>query len=370
MSDLYIGLMSGTSMDGVDVALVDFSKIQPIVIAYQSYPYPTLLLSQLHRLCSSSENEVVSMGHADRAVAICFAEAVNRLLAVIGVKADKITAIGSHGQTIRHHPNGSNGFTLQIGDPNTLAVLTGIDVVADFRRKDIALGGQGAPLAPAFHQAVFRHSQHSRVVLNIGGIANLTYIPKDPRKPVLGFDTGPGNALMDAWCKKHLQQAFDKNGVWAAQGSRDVKLLRQLASDDYFGLPAPKSTGREKFNLAWLEDNLAALGHQCTVESVQATLCMLTCCSIAQQINLLGDVEQVFVCGGGAQNDFLMDLLANELVEAQLSTTEELGILPDEVEAVAFAWLAFAHKNGIAGNLPSVTGASKKAILGGYFPAQ
>ncbi|GAA0859694.1 anhydro-N-acetylmuramic acid kinase [Aliiglaciecola litoralis] len=367
MSNLYIGLMSGTSMDGVDVAIVDFSKIQPKVIAFHTLTYTAELLQKLNQLCAANDDEIVDMGQADRAVAMHFADAVKQILQQTGLQPAQIAAIGSHGQTIRHHPNGQHGFTLQIGDPNTLAVMTGIDVIADFRRKDIALGGQGAPLAPAFHQAVFRHSKHSRIILNIGGISNITYIPKSIEQDVIGFDTGPGNTLMDAWCKRHLGEPYDHNGHWAASGNRDSRLLQQLMVEPFFAQSFPKSTGRETFNLDWLDNHIATLAQSPSAESVQATLAMLTTCTIASQINVFDDVEEVFVCGGGANNDFLMECLENELVEVDLATTNELGISPDAVEAVAFAWLAYAHINHIPGNLPSVTGAAKAAILGGFY---
>jgi anhydro-N-acetylmuramic acid kinase len=361
--------MSGTSMDGVDVAIVDFSKIQPKVLAFQTYNYSPQLLRDLNHLCSPSENELMLMGHADRAVAMHFADAIKQLLDETEIDAQQIIAIGSHGQTIRHHPSGQHGFTLQIGDPNTLAALTGIDVIADFRRKDIALGGQGAPLAPAFHHAIFSHSQHSRIILNIGGISNITYIPNDPNKSVIGYDTGPGNTLMDQWCQQHMHTPYDQNGSWAAQGKCDSQLLNKLMSDPFFALPFPKSTGRETFNMNWLNGHLADLDHAPSVESVQSTLALLTASSIAQQIHLFADVEEVFVCGGGAKNDFLMECLENELVEVELSNTEDIGMSADSVEAVAFAWFAYAYINKLPGNLPSVTGASKKAILGGLFYA-
>lgn len=370
MTNLYIGLMSGTSMDGVDVAIVDLSKIQPKVIAFHTFGYPQSLLQTLDALCKPAHNEVVSMGHADRAVAIHCANAINKLLQHVNLDASQISAIGSHGQTIRHHPEGKGGFTWQIGDPSTIAVLTGIDVVADFRRKDIALGGQGAPLAPAFHQAMFRHSQHSRIILNIGGIANITYIPKDVESDIIGFDTGPGNTLMDGWCQRHINQSYDANGKWAAQGSRDTELLKRLMEDPFFDLAFPKSTGREKFNLGWLDEHIQGLSHQCSAESVQTTLAMLTSCTIAKHVNMFDDVEEVFVCGGGAKNDFLMECLENELVEAELATTEQLGMSPDAVEAVAFAWFAYAYEHGLTGNLPSVTGASRRAVLGGLYKAK
>lgn len=369
MSNLYIGLMSGTSMDGVDVAVVDFSKIQPTIIAFDTFAYPASLHRLLNQLCSVGENEIINVGHCDRAVAQCFAHGVNKTLAKHNISDGNIRAIGSHGQTIRHHPNGATGFTLQIGDPNTLAVLTGIDVVADFRRKDIALGGQGAPLAPAFHQAVFRHSHHDRVLLNVGGISNISYIAQDVEKPIIGYDTGPGNTLMDAWIQKHLKQPYDENGNWAASGTRDGELLRSMLSDPYFSQTAPKSTGRETFHLAWIEKHLQQTKRSISAESVQATLCMLTCCSIADQIRKLDGVDQVFVCGGGAKNDFLMECLENELVEVDLFTTDDIGMSPDAVEAAAFAWLAYSYIHNKPSNLPSVTGASREAVLGGLYKA-
>lgn len=370
MPDLYLGLMSGTSMDGVDVALVDFGKIEPEVIAFDTFPYPARLHRHLHQLCDPQNNEIVAMGRADRAVARVSANAIHSVLSNHNISAKQIVAIGSHGQTIRHHPDGPNGFTIQIGDPNTLAVMTGIDVVADFRRKDIALGGQGAPLTPAFHQAVFRHSQHSRVILNIGGIANISHLPASIKEPVIGFDIGPGNTLMDLWCERHLHQPYDENGQWAAQGNVSAELLSRMLDEPFFKLSAPKSTGRELFNLHWLDDHLKALSSTLSPECVQATLANLTSISIAAEIQKLYNVEQVYLCGGGVKNDFLMKCLENELVECDILTTGDLGIDPDAVEAAAFAWLAkeFMHKS--PSNLPSVTGASREAVLGALYLAK
>ncbi len=370
MPDLFIGLMSGTSIDGVDVALVDFSKIAPKVVDFETVTYPAKLTRQLHNLCASQKDEIFSMGMADRAIARVSADAVRLILKRNHLSANHISAIGSHGQTIRHHPEGTNGFTLQIGDPNTLAVLTGIKVVADFRRKDIALGGQGAPLAPAFHKAVFRHSHHSRVILNIGGIANITYLPANSEQQVIGYDTGPGNTLMDMWCQRHLNEPYDKSGHWAAQGNSCAELLGLLLTEPFFSLTHPKSTGRELFNLTWLDQHISQLSNEISAESVQATLANLTSITIAQQIQKLGDVEQVFVCGGGGKNDYLMECLENELVECEVQTTNELGIDADAVEAAAFAWLAKAFMQKSPSNLPSVTGASREAVLGALFLAR
>ena len=357
-------------MDGIDAALVDFAGLHPRLIDCQTFPYTPQLLDDLHRLCAVSENEIALLGRSDRAVARAFAQASKSLLASNYLEAEQIIAIGSHGQTIRHMPDGEDAFSLQIGDPNSISALTGIDVVADFRRKDIALGGQGAPLVPAFHQAMFASDKHSRVVVNIGGIANITYLPKDNSKQVLGYDTGPGNTLLDAWCKKHRGKEYDTNGEWAAQSTADPQLLRRLSSHPYFQLTPPKSTGRELFHLNWLEQQLAIHGTKLDPQRVQATLVALTSESIAQQIHKFDDVEQVYVCGGGAQNAFLMECLDRDLHDCELCYTDTLGIGTDAVEAMAFAWLAYAHINKLSGNIPSVTGASKAAVLGTYCPGR
>ena len=370
MPQLYLGLMSGTSIDGVDVALVDFSGSQPRLLDCQTFPFSTSLCNELHQLCAPGENEIERMGRADRALAKVFSEASLQLLKNNYVRPDQVKAIGSHGQTIRHIPFGEHSFSLQIGDPNTLATLTGIDVIADFRRKDIALGGQGAPLVPAFHKAVFASPLKSRVVINIGGIANITYLPQRDSDDIIGYDTGPGNTLLDAWCKLHTGKDYDEKGQWAAQRSADPELLQLLCSHPYFVLPAPKSTGREQFNLPWLQENLAKISRHIDPQVVQATLVMLTTQTIAKQVLQFKDVEQVYLCGGGARNEFLVEELESELHECELFTTEELGVEADAVEAMAFAWLAYAHINKIQGSVASVTGATKGAILGTYCPGR
>lgn len=367
MADLYVGLMSGTSMDGIDVAIVDFSNVSPKVIDFHTFAYPENLAKLLHSLCQPHENEIVNFGHADRASARAFAQAVTKMLERNQMRPSEIKAIGSHGQTIRHHPDGQCGFSLQIGDPNTLAIETGIKVVADFRRKDIALGGQGAPLAPAFHKAVFSDHLNSRVIVNIGGMANLTYLPCDQTEAIIGFDTGPGNTLLDGWCRRHQGTEFDQDGAWAAQGKHDAMLLELLLSDPFIQQPYPKSTGREAFNLKWLDQKIAELGHPVSANSVQATLAHFTSRSIAINIHQLSNVKQVYVCGGGAKNEFLMESLENELFDCDLFTTDTLGIHHDAVEAVAFAWLAYAHQHNLPGNIPSVTGAKRTAVLGGLY---
>jgi anhydro-N-acetylmuramic acid kinase len=370
MPQLYLGLMSGTSIDGVDAALVDFSGSQPRLLDCQTFAFPSSLCDELHQLCAPSDNEIELMGRADRAVAEVFAEASLQLLKNNYVRPDQVKAIGSHGQTIRHRPLGEHSFSLQIGDPNTLATLTGIDVIADFRRKDIALGGQGAPLVPAFHKAVFASPLKSRVVINIGGVANITYLPQHDSDDIIGYDTGPGNTLLDAWCKLHTGQNYDEKGQWAAQRSADPELLQLLSNHPYFSAPAPKSTGREQFNLPWLQQNLDSISRHIDPQVVQATLVLLTTHTIAKQVLQFKDVEQVYLCGGGARNEFLVEELESELHECELFTTDELGVEADSVEAMAFAWLAYAHCNKIQGSVASVTGATKGAVLGTYCPGK
>ena len=370
MPHLYLGLMSGTSIDGVDAALVDFSGSRPRLLDCQTFPFPPSLSAKLHQLCAPSENEIELMGHADRGVAEVFAEASLQLLKDNYVRPNQIRAIGSHGQTIRHIPFGKHNFSLQIGDPNTLATLTGIDVIADFRRKDIALGGQGAPLVPAFHKAVFADPIKSRVVVNIGGISNITYLPKCNSEDIIGFDTGPGNTLLDAWCKLHTGQNYDEKGQWGAQRSADPELLQLLCEHPYFLLPAPKSTGREQFNLLWLQQKLNTISRYIDPQAVQATLVMLTTHTIAKHVLEYKDVEQVYVCGGGARNEFLLEQLESELHECELFSTDELGVEGDAVEAMAFAWLAYAYINDIQGSIASVTGATKGAVLGTFCPGR
>ncbi len=370
MSALYLGLMSGTSIDGIDVALVDFSNKKPQLLDYQTVNFASALTHDLHQLCASSENEIELMGRTDRQLAEVSADACLALLKANYLRPDQISAIGSHGQTIRHIPNDKYSFSIQIGDPNSIAALTEIDVIADFRRKDMALGGQGAPLVPAFHQALFSHAEHARAVVNIGGIANITYLPKTGTGQVMGYDTGPGNTLLDAWCKLHTGKNYDDKGQWAAQGKVNAALLTQLLADPYFSAPAPKSTGREHFNLSWLNQQLTEFEQSISPVNVQATLVNLTTQSLCQQIQHFPDVEQVYLCGGGAKNEFLLEELESELHECELFTTDALGVPADAVEAMAFAWLAYAHINRIPGNVPSVTGAKKAAILGTFCPGR
>ncbi|WP_028765989.1 anhydro-N-acetylmuramic acid kinase [Shewanella fidelis] len=363
----YVGLMSGTSMDGIDAVLVSFDGDIPTLIASHTEALPQALLSSLQKLCLPGNDEINRLGHLDRSMGILFGKATNALLAKAKVDKSQVVAIGSHGQTVRHMPNLDMGFTLQIGDPNTIAVETGINVIADFRRKDVALGGQGAPLVPAFHQHVFASPDHQRIILNIGGIANITYLPGNS-DAVTGFDTGPGNGLSDAWIQHQLGQPFDKAGAWAKSGTTDQKMLKHLLSHPYFALSAPKSTGRELFNQAWAEQQLSEFGYLNEAD-IQSTLLDLTCYSIANDALKLVENGEMYVCGGGAYNDELMYRLRKLLPNYKVVTTAELGMDPQWVEGIAFAWLAMRYHLGLPGNLPAVTGASREAVLGSFYPA-
>ncbi|TAK73566.1 MAG: anhydro-N-acetylmuramic acid kinase [Gammaproteobacteria bacterium] len=360
MTELYIGLMSGTSADGIDAALVDFSQTPPVTIATHYQPYSPALREQILALCVQGENEIHRLGELDVVLGSAFAEAVNHLLQQQSLAPSEIKAIGSHGQTVRHAPS---RFTLQVGDPNTIAAKTGITTIADFRRKDIAHGGQGAPLLPAFHHHLFATTKTQRVIVNIGGIANVTLLSS----PIIGFDTGPGNVLMDAWIGLHQQQTHDKDGAWAAQGQVHPALLERLLADTYFHLPPPKSTGREYFHLAWLQQYLET---PTPPQDVQATLAELTARSILLSIQKHQSVGEILICGGGAHNTFLMQRL-QQLAEPHytVDSTQKYGIHPDWVEAIAFAWLARQTLLRQPGNLPSVTGAHQAVILGGIYQA-
>ncbi len=357
----FIGMMSGTSMDAIDAAVFAFSAHQKIeMLATHSTPIPPSLKKELVSLCSPGENAIFRMGTADRWLGECFANCAKTVLKKNGIPLGKIAAIGTHGQTIRHMPSGDFPFTVQIGDPNTIATLTGITTIADFRRRDMALGGQGAPLAPSFHNFLFRDNKKNRVIVNIGGIANITFLPCDTNKKVTGFDTGPGNTLMDAWCAKHLNQDFDQGGAWAASGEVDNALLQHLLNDAYFKKAHPKSTGREYFNLDWLQSHLPINNKPA---DIQATLLELTAQSISQTIH---DQTDIFICGGGAQNTSLLKRLT-ELNKGAVTSTEALGLHPQWVEAATFAWLAKQTLANKPGNLPSVTGAQKPCVLGAIY---
>jgi anhydro-N-acetylmuramic acid kinase len=364
MSKLFVGLMSGTSVDGIDAGLVEFNDNNVRLLDFFYQPYPKALREKIHAISQADQKILLKdYGALDTELGELFATTVLSLLTKAQVPAARISAIGSHGQTVYHAPETPYRFTLQIGDPNIIAQRTGITTIADFRRRDIAVGGQGAPLAPAFHLAVFANTHQIRTIVNIGGIANITVLDNQ----LVGFDTGPGNTLLDFWHQQHRQQAYDENGNWASSGRLHPELLETLKADPYFALPAPKSTGKEYFSAQWLSDKLEAFA-DINPEDVQATLCKLTADSIAEAIQRHAPrSEQVLVCGGGAHNGLLMKLLAENL-SCPLLSTAELGIHPDHVEACAFAWLARQTLNNQPGNLCSVTGAETPVILGGIYP--
>jgi anhydro-N-acetylmuramic acid kinase len=341
----------------------------PVSSAPRACPTPPVCGSELTALATPGPGEIDRLGQADVRVGRHFAAAIDALLAGAGVAKTSVRAIGSHGQTIRHRPRLDAPFTLQIGDPNVIAVETGLPVVADFRRKDMALGGQGAPLVPAFHEAVFRSAQRDRIVLNIGGIANLTVLPARADGAVTGFDTGPGNTLLDRWANRVLGEAMDRDGRLAAAGQVRPDLLARLQSDPYFRQPPPKSTGPEQFTLEWLDAHLAAMGEVVSAADVQATLLALTAETIGSDIRRLPGIQapDVFVCGGGARNPVLMQALQHALPGSKVDRTEALGVPGEWVEAMAFAWLARQHMEKRPGNLPAVTGARRLAVLGGLF---
>lgn len=371
-AEYYIGLMSGTSSDAIDAALISVSsKVE--LIATHSSPITTELRQQIHQLCDPQRGTIDQLGHLDYQLGHAFADTALALIADANIPREKIIAIGSHGQTIRHRPSANpSPFTLQIGDPNIIAEKTGITTIADFRRRDMALGGQGAPLVPAFHRAIFSSDKTDRAIVNIGGMANITWLPKSQlESDVIGFDTGPGNVLLDAWIYKHFQKSYDQNGNWAAQGNTHQHLLDLLLGEEFFGQAPPKSTGREMFNLAWLENNLQQLHQVISPIDVQRTLLTLTAKSIADSINHLARSNtEVYVCGGGALNQLLMKELEELLTPYSVNSTRDLGIDPQWIEAMAFAWLAHQRMKNKTGNIAAVTGAKNPGVLGGiYFGA-
>jgi len=369
VTERFIGLMSGTSLDAIDVAIVEFESHYPKLIASHTQTLPSDLRDTLLSLNRSRAGEIKRMAIADVQWAEQAAGAINQLLSEAKLSASDISGIGSHGQTLRHMPNDTTPYTLQIGDPNTLAELTGITTVADFRRRDLAAGGQGAPLMPAFHDAILRVNDETRVVVNIGGMANITILPADPEQPVIGFDTGPGNVLMDAYIQTHSRKAFDEGGKWAASGKVHQDLLSRLLRDKFFKLAPPKSTGRELFNLRWLERHLKRLNKRVIRKHVQATLCELTAVSISEAIQQYAcEATSIIVCGGGVHNTALMFRLQCLLEHQQVRSSEDYGIDPDAMEAIGFAWLAQQTLAIKPGNLPSVTGAKHPVVLGGIYP--
>ena len=366
-SDYYIGLISGTSVDGVDCALVQFEGNQPKLIASHCEAIDPDLRETILQLCSGKNIDLELLGTTDIAIGQLFAKGVATLLAKETIEKSSILAIGSHGQTVFHHPVGDTRFSLQIGDPNSIAQRTGITTVADFRRRDMAAGGEGAPLAPLLHRNCFHSASSDRVVLNVGGIANITVLNKDGS--CLAFDTGPANVLMDYWIGKHQQKNYDKNGDWAASGTVIPGLLKLLLNEPYFAKATPKSTGRELFNGPWLEEKLHSLGMELVIADVQATLLRFTIDSIAEEIRKTATPTEVYVCGGGAHNNAFMAGLQARLRDCNVVSTAELGIDPDWVEAIAFAWMAKQTIEGRTIDSSPFTGAKQATILGGIYKA-
>lgn len=363
MAELYIGLMSGTSLDGIDGALVDLSSTAPRTLAFDSLPIPPALRAELMALQRAGLDELDRAAQASVALTRAYAELVHRLLAVKRAEGP-ISAIGAHGQTVRHRPE--VGFTIQLIDGALLAELTELPVVCDFRSADIAAGGQGAPLVPAFHAGAFSDPASRRAIVNIGGIANVSLL--GPGEPVRGFDTGPGNMLLDHWCERHTGQHYDRGGEWAASGMVDARLLARMRAEPYFARPAPKSTGRDLFDATWLERMLSGCPSPLAAADVQATLSELTASTIADACRAFS-ADEVYVCGGGSNNGDLLERLRKAVSPARLDTTSALGAEPQAVEAVAFAWLAARRMHGLPGNLPGVTGARGPRVLGALYPA-
>jgi anhydro-N-acetylmuramic acid kinase len=368
-AELYIGVMSGTSLDGVDVVLADLSAGQVRLVNHLRRDFAPELLTVLSALQSSTKDELHRAAIAAQHLAHTYALAITELLHRSGTEPGQVRAAGIHGQTVRHRPDA--GYTIQLNAPATVAELTGIDVIADFRSRDVAAGGQGAPLVPGFHAALFR-APFARAVVNIGGVANLTGLPAVAADlPVVGFDCGPGNVLIDLWAMRHRGTPYDADGAWAGDGHTNARLLEALLTEPFFTREPPKSTGRDLFNAYWLDRKLEGCDPGSVIElvDVQATLTRLTACSIANSLRQFWPhAHEVLVCGGGAFNACLMRMLAEECSPIPVSSCATLGIAPDHVEALAFAWLARAHVEGRTGNLPAVTGARGGRVLGAHYP--
>ena len=369
MSNLYLGMISGTSVDGVDCVLADFGDRRCEIVAARTHAYPPALRDRVESLIRAPQASLAEIGALDVACGRFFAECALTTIAESGRDRSEIDAIGHHGQTVFHAPDGDEAFTMQLGDASTVAALTGITTVGDIRAMDMALGGQGAPMVPAFHAWLFSDPDEARVIANIGGIANVTTLVPD-RAPT-GFDTGPGNTLMDLWIERCRQESFDRDGRWAASGTPVPALLESMLADPYFALEPPKSTGRERFHAEWLDRHLAGLAGQMPAgpaeADVQATLAELTVVTLTSAVTKSQlSAASLIVCGGGAHNGFLLERLA-AVHDGTVTTTTQLGLEPDWVEGAAFAWLAHARLHGIAGNVPTVTGARQGAMLGGIY---
>ena len=381
-ANLYLGLISGTSADGIDAALVEFDgpagagTLTARLVFGRTYPWQPVLRAQLVELGQqSAQVSLDAVAELDVRIGLAFADAALQALADSGLAAADVAAIGSHGQTLRHRPearpgDGAAPYTLQLGDPNTIAERTGIRTVADFRRRDVAAGGHGAPLLPALHAALLQSTAEDRAVLNLGGIANLTLLPRaaaSDQGEVRGFDTGPANGLMDAWCLRHRGEAFDRDGAFAAAGQVDDALLARLRAEPWFALPPPKSTGRDQFHLGWVESQLR--GNE-VPQDVQATLLALSARTVADALRATQpSTARVIACGGGVHNRALMAALADALPGCVVESSAAHGLDPDAVEAMGFAWLARQTLHGLPGNLPSVSGAKGPRVLGGIYPA-
>lgn len=371
MTGLYLGLMSGTSIDAIDAVLVEIGRGSLTTHTTHAQPIPDDLRNRLLAICDPAQTSTIDeLACLDAEVGEAFAEAALSLLEIAEVRSSDVRAIGSHGQTVRHRPKTAPRYTLQIGDPNRIAERTGITTVADFRRRDIAAGGQGAPLVPAFHAHALGSETEERVVLNIGGMANITVLPRDRSRAVTGFDTGPGNVLLDAWHGAQGRGRYDDGGGWAASGRVQPDLLDRLLAHPYFRESPPKSTGREDFGLAWLSRQLESWPVAVDPADVQATVLELTARTIADSIGTYAPAsESIWVCGGGAHNRHLLRRLSALMPDWAFHSTAEVGLDPDWVEAIAFAWMAHRTLEGRPANEPAVTGASRPRILGGIYPA-
>ena len=370
MTDYYVGLISGTSTDGIDAVLADIAEDGKIQIDNAcSVAYPAPVRRAVEKLARTSRTQPIDLqraGELDVQLGELFAAAAQSVMPE--TNPGRVRAIGSHGQTVLHNPAGEHPFTLQLGSGAVIAERTGIATVVDFRAADIAAGGQGAPLVPAFHHAVFHDLEESRCIVNIGGISNVSYLPANPQQPTLGFDTGPGNTVLDTWIERHKRQPFDQDGEWGASGSVDSGLLTAMLADPYLATAPPKSTGREYFNLDWLDAILVSRPTNLEPVDVQATLVQFTATTIIDSVNrFLPTARRLSVCGGGARNRAIMAALQAAANNCPVGTTADLGIDPDWVEAAAFAWLAKQRLHGKPGNLPAVTGARHPAVLGAVY---
>lgn len=366
---LYIGIMSGTSLDGIDVVVIEYSDTHAFkLIAAETFPFPNKLDHRLSELIKTANCSLLDLGQLDIELGQVIADCITILLNKNNIAASDIKAIGSHGQTLFHSPDSPFPFSMQIGNGNTIAQQTNITTITDFRQRDIAAGGQGAPLVPAFHKELFADDKNDRVIVNIGGISNITLLPANSSSNILGFDSGPGNGLLNAWIESHLKTPFDKDGMWAASGQNHDELLKVLMDEPYFDISIPKSTGRELFNLTWLNNKLAQLEQPIAAVDVQATLVQLTVKSITDAIARYAcNVTEMYLCGGGTHNTFLVSELGKALPYVSIQSTHMLGLDPDWVEASAFAWLAHKTLNKQSGNLTSATGAKQAVILGSTY---